>query len=223
MLKRVSVPLPAIDTALSLPPADMKAFLEALSLLAHDDSGSPPFPEQIANVWKDMPADISRQHRSARAHAQSGAKGGRPKKGTVKPPKEEFDDGMDAFTASMERPRQTDAAAYIMDSGFRMTPNHWEEFRDFSESGIPDDLIIWAVDKAADRSAGWSYVKAVLDRCITQDITTLEQAVEESEKYRAERSANGTAVQSGRMGEDAVRSAQKAFLEQYGSDPGSFL
>ena len=67
-----------------------------------------------------------------------------------------------------------------------MTPNYWDEFREFTEdAGLPDDLVIWACDKAAAKDAGWPYIKAILDRCITTGVTTLAQALEESEKHAA--------------------------------------
>ena len=129
-----------------------------------------------------MSADISRQHRAAQSHARCGVRGGRPRRNPIGP-----DDGVSAFTASLEKPRAQDAASYIISSGFRMTPGYWDEFREFTEdAGLPDDLVIWACDKAAAKNdAGWPYIKAILDRCVTMDITTLAQAVEESEKHAA--------------------------------------
>ena len=196
MLKKVSVPLQVIDDMLTLSPADILSVISMISEAAHADSGSPPFPERCA-VWPDMSADLSRQHRAAQSHARCGVRGGRPRRETPAPvptvpasdptPAEPLDDGVAAFTASLEKPAAQSAASYIISSGFRMTPNYWDEFREFTEdSGLPDDLVIWACDKAAARDAGWPYIKAILDRCITRGIVTRDQAITESVKHAAE-------------------------------------
>lgn len=187
---------------LTLSPADILSVLSMISEAAHADSGSPPFPERCA-VWPDMPADLSRQHRAAQSHARCGVRGGRPRRETPAPvptvpasdpvvnpvpvPVEPIDDGVTAFTASLEKPTAANAASYIVSSGFRMTPNYWDEFREFTEdAGLPDDLVIWACDRAAAKDAGWPYIKAILDRCIIRGIVTREQAITESEKHAAE-------------------------------------
>ena len=189
MLKKVSIPLQVIDAMLTLSPAECMSVLATIAEAAHADTGSPPFPERCA-IWPDMAADITRQHRAAQSHARCGVRGGRPRREQATPIHAEtvpdFDDGVTAFTASLEKPAASNAASYIVNSGFRMTPNYWDEFREFTEdSGLPDDLIIWACDKAAAKDAGWPYIKAILDRCITTGVTTLAQAVEESEKHAA--------------------------------------
>lgn len=181
MLKKVSIPLQVIDAMLTLSPAECMSVLASISEAAHADSGSPPFPERCA-IWPDMSADLSRQHRAAQSHARCGVRGGRPRKPSADDP----DDGVTAFTASLEKPVADNAASYIISSGFRMTPNYWDEFREFTEdAGLPDDLVIWACDKAAAKDAGWPYIKAILDRCIATGITTLDRAVSESEKHAA--------------------------------------
>lgn len=190
MLKKVSIPLHVIDKMLTLAPADCMSVLASISEAAHADTGSPPFPERCA-IWPDMSADLSRQHRAAQSHARCGVRGGRPRREqpteVTKETAQDFDDGAAAFTASLEKPSAANAASYIVSSGFRMTPNYWDEFREFTEdAGLPDDLVIWACDKAAARDAGWPYIKAILDRCITAGVTTLDQAVAESEKHAAE-------------------------------------
>lgn len=200
MLKKVSVPLSAIDAALTLSPAECMSFLAAVSQASHADAGDPILPERCA-VWPDMAADISRQHRAAQSHARCGVRGGRPRRDvpalvSIVPdpvpvpaaaPAENYDDGVTAFTASLENPVADNAASYIVNSGFRMTPNYWDEFREFTEdSGLPDDLVIWACDRAAAKDAGWPYIKAILDRCITRGIFTREQAITESVKHAAE-------------------------------------
>lgn len=197
MLNKVSIPLQVIDAMLTLSPAECMSVLATIAETAHADTGSPPFPERCA-IWPDMSADISRQHRAAQTHARCGVRGGRPRRETPAPvptipasdpvpvPAESIDDGVTAFTASLEKPSAANAASYIVSSGFRMTPNYWDEFREFTEdAGLPDDLVIWACDKAAAKDAGWPYIKAILDRCITTGITTMDQAVAESEKHAA--------------------------------------
>lgn len=199
MLKKVSIPLQVIDAMLTLSPAECMSVLATIAEAAHADTGSPPFPERCA-IWPDMSADLSRQHRAAQSHARCGVRGGRPRREvpalvpavpTSVPvpgptPAEDYNDGVTAFTASLEKPSAVNAASYIVSSGFRMTPNYWDEFREFTEdAGLPDDLVIWACDKAAAKDAGWPYIKAILDRCITTGITTLARALEESERHAA--------------------------------------
>ena len=93
---------------------------------------------------------------------------------------------MDMMTRSIESAKATDVAAYIISTGISMTPSFWDEFREFTEdSGLPDDLVAWAVDLAAAKSAGWPYVKAVLDRCILNGISTRAEAEAEKERHRA--------------------------------------
>jgi hypothetical protein len=191
VLKKVSIPLQVLDSMLTLSPEDMRSVLSMICDAAHADAGSPPFPERCA-VWPDMSSEISRQHRAALSHARCGVRGGRPRREqlTASPTTAaapDFDDGVTAFTASLEKPTAADAASYIVNSGFRMTPNYWDEFREFTEdSCLPDDLVIWACDKAAAKDAGWPYIKAILDRCITAGVTTLDQAITESVKHAAE-------------------------------------
>lgn len=189
MLKKVSIPLQVLDSMLTLSPEDIRKAIAAIAAAAHADAGDPPLPERCA-VWPDMSSEISRQHRAAQSHARCGVRGGRPRREQATAISAEtvpdFDDGVTAFTTSLEKPTAANAASYIVNSGFRMTPNYWDEFREFTEdAGLPDDLIIWACDKAAAKDAGWPYIKAILDKCITTGVTTLAQAVEESEKHAA--------------------------------------
>ena len=191
MLKKVSIPLQVLDSMLTLSPEDMHRAIAAIAAAAHADAGDPPLPERCA-VWPAMSSESSRQHRAAQSHARCGVRGGRPRR--EQPPvsptaaaAQDFDDGVTAFTASLEKPTAADAASYIVSSGFRMTPNYWDEFREFTEdSGLPDDLVIWACDRAAAKDAGWPYIKAILDRCITTGVTTLDQAITESVKHAEE-------------------------------------
>lgn len=191
MLKKVSIPLQVLDSMLTLSPEDMRSAMSMICDAAHADAGDPPLPERCS-VWPDMSSEISRQHRAAQSHARCGVRGGRPRREQppVSPTAEtapDFDDGVTAFTASIEKPTAADAAYYIINSGFRMTPNYWDEFREFTEdSGLPDDLVIWACDRAAAKDAGWPYIKAILDRCITRGIFTREQAITESVKHAEE-------------------------------------
>ena len=191
MLKKVSIPLQVLDSMLTLSPDDMRKAIAAITAAAHADAGDPPLPERCA-VWPDMSSEISRQHRAAQSHARCGVRGGRPRReqpsaSPTAVAAQDFDDGVTAFTASLEKPTAADAASYIVNSGFRMTPNYWDEFREFTEnSGLPDDLVIWACDRAAAKDAGWPYIKAILDRCITTGIVTLDQAITESVKHAEE-------------------------------------
>lgn len=200
MLKKVSIPLQVLDSMLALTPEEMRSALSVICDAAHADAGEPPSPDRCS-VWPDMSAELSRQHRAAQMHARCGVRGGRPRRDvpalvsivpdpvpvSAAAPAEDYDDGVTAFTASLEKPAAADAASYIVNSRFRMTPNYWDEFREFTEdSGLPDDLVIWACDRAAAKDAGWPYIKAILDRCITRGIFTREQAITESVKHAAE-------------------------------------
>lgn len=200
MLKKVSIPLQVLDSMLALSPEEMRSALSVICDAAHADAGEPPSPDRCS-VWPDMSSEISRQHRAAQSHARCGVRGGRPRRdvpalvpavpASIPVPgptsAEDYDDGVTAFTASLEKPTAVNAASYIVNSGFRMTPNYWDEFREFTEdAGLPDDLVIWACDRAAAKDAGWPYIKAILDRCITRGIYTREQAITESVKHTAE-------------------------------------
>lgn len=199
MLKKVSIPLQVLDSMLAHTPEEMRSALSVICDAAHADAGEPPSQDRCCSVWQDMSSEISRQHRAAQMHARCGVRGGRPRRDVIAPvsiapdpvpaatPAEDYDDGVTAFTASLEKPTAANAASYIVNSGFRMTPNYWDEFREFTEdSGLPDDLVIWACDRAAAKDAGWPYIKAILDRCITRGIFTREQAITESVKHAEE-------------------------------------
>ena len=179
-MKRISLPLSVIESALTLSKDELRDFLsDILAACMREDD---PIPDTFPQIWPDMPSDISRQRRAALSHARCGVSGGRPRKGAQK----KYDDGMDMMTRSIESPKSTDAAAYIISSNVSMTPSFWDEFREFTEdSGLPDDLITWAVDLAAAKSAGWPYIKAVLDRCIMNGITTRAEAEAETARHRA--------------------------------------
>ena len=208
MLKKITIPIAILSRVLALPPACHSSFLGALSAFAddgQDPSLPPPGPEQI---WPDLVKEILRQRAASESHARSGACGGRPRRASrianvspppipaapatewdavvTKPTQDTlpYDDGVSAFTESLEKPVASDAARYIIAAKLSMPPGFWDEFREFTEdSHLPDDLVIWAVDQAAGKGAGWPYVRKILDRCIETGITALSQALEESRKH----------------------------------------
>ena len=66
---------------------------------------------------------------------------------------------------------------YISQSIRGMTPAHWEELRSFLEDGITMELVHHAVDEAAaHNSRSWAYVRRILNRYLTEGITTVAQA-----------------------------------------------
>lgn len=220
MLKKISLPLSIIDGTLSLSPDKQSEFIRMLSAFGHGEN--PDCPAGLEDIWDGLISEINRQRKTAETHARCGSRGGRPRKSSV-----DYDDGESRFTEEMNKaPVHTVSAVdYIESSGIRMTPNFWEQFREFTvDSGLPDDLVMWAVDKAASKKdAGWPYVRAILDRCITQNIKTVDEAKAAEEKRRSERRKNGPAFYSGRLGEEDIRSAQDALRSQYGAVTGTEL
>lgn len=130
-----------------------------------------------------------------------------------------YDDGASAFKGIEEakyRKANQDAAQYILKSNIGMTDKSWQEFRGFTEDdGLPDDLIIWALDQAIARdrvTTKWRYTKKILDSCITQNIRTVEAAQAEADRKTEERKkSNERADPSGDRTayERSVRAAQE--------------
>ena len=46
----------------------------------------------------------------------------------------------------------------------------------FLREGLSCDLILWSIEEAVRREKPWIYSKAILERCLAQNITTREQA-----------------------------------------------
>jgi DnaD/phage-associated family protein len=61
-----------------------------------------------------------------------------------------------------------------------------DDVKHFLET-LDADVIVWAVNTAADENkTGWSYVKAILNRCKNSNLTTMT-AVREHERQRMKR------------------------------------
>lgn len=68
-------------------------------------------------------------------------------------------------------------AAYLETHLRSMTPGNWEELRSYLDDGLGMDLLHHAVDEAcAQGKCTWAYVRRILDRYVTENIQTVEQA-----------------------------------------------
>lgn len=67
--------------------------------------------------------------------------------------------------------------SYIEQNLRSMTPGNWEEARSYIEDGLTVEMICHAVDEAnAQGKKHWAYVRGILNRYLTEGITTIEQA-----------------------------------------------
>lgn len=80
----------------------------------------------------------------------------------------------------------------IMTNGYissyiNLSPTAIQELDSFREDGIQDDVIRWAVDSAIDNNKrSWSYVKAILNRCMEKGFKTLPDVLAaEAEREKA--------------------------------------
>lgn len=66
--------------------------------------------------------------------------------------------------------------SYIEQNLRSMTPGNWEEARSYIEDGLTVEMICHAVDEAnAQGKKHWAYVRGILNRYLTEGITTIEQ------------------------------------------------
>lgn len=67
--------------------------------------------------------------------------------------------------------------SYIEQHLRSMAPGNWEEARSYIEDGLTVEMICHAVDEAnAQGKKHWAYVRGILNRYLTEGITTVEQA-----------------------------------------------
>lgn len=67
--------------------------------------------------------------------------------------------------------------SYISTNLVGMTAGNWEELRSYLDDGITMELIHHAVDEAAaNGKRTWAYVRGVLNRFLTEGISSVEQA-----------------------------------------------
>lgn len=146
-------------------------------------------------------AQIDRDRQALASYSQkqseNGSKGGRPRKNPKNPPlsdenpknpplflesqKSQDNNNNNNYEVPPFTPPQGDGAGggarYIDEHIPGMTPAHWEELRSFMDDGLPIDLIRHAVDEAAAQGKRtWAYVRGILNRYLTEGITTVEQA-----------------------------------------------
>ena len=135
-------------------------------------------------------------------------------------PEHKYDDGASLFKLSVESPlydrSRKDAARHIIKSKIGMTPDAWNEFRDFAES-LPDDLIIRAVDKAVSKDSvecKWQYVKKILDSYIANGIRTVADADDANRRWKEEKHGrqNASADQSDHAGRTGTAQGDLAAL-----------
>ncbi len=153
-------------------------------------------------VFPMFQAQIDRDRQELAAYSQkqseNGSKGGRPRKNPKNPPlsdgnpknpplfvesqnTQKSQDNNNNYEVPPLTPPQGDGAGggarYIDEHIPGMTPAHWDELRSFMEDGLPIDLIQHAVDEAAAQGKRtWAYVRGILNRYLTEGITTVEQA-----------------------------------------------
>ena len=152
------------------------------------------YPMFRAQIDRDRQALASYSQRQS----ENGSKGGRPRKNPKNPPlsdenpknpplfsesqnTQKSQDNNNNYEVPPLTPPQGDGAGggarYIDEHIPGMTPAHWEELRSFMDDGLPIDLIRHAVDEAAAQGKRtWAYVRGILNRYLTEGITTVEQA-----------------------------------------------
>lgn len=149
-------------------------------------------------------AQIDRDRQALALYSQkqseNGSKGGRPRKNPKNPPLSDENPKNPPLSGESQNtqksqdnnnnnnnevppltPPQGDGAGggarYIDEHIPGMTPAHWEELRSFMDDGLTIDLIQHAVDEAAAQGKRtWAYVRGILNRYLTEGITTVEQA-----------------------------------------------
>lgn len=76
-------------------------------------------------------------------------------------------------------------AAYVADNLRGMTGGNWEELRSYMDDGITWELVNFAVDEAAaNGKRNWSYVRRILNRFLSEGITSVEQAKNNAHKQQ---------------------------------------
>lgn len=83
-------------------------------------------------------------------------------------------------------------ADYVTNNLRGMSPGNWEELRSYMEDGLSMSVIHHAVDEAAaNGKRNWSYVRKILNRYLTEGITTVEQARKSDVRPQEQPTASG--------------------------------
>ncbi len=79
------------------------------------------------------------------------------------------------------------AVRYLEENLFSMSSGNWEDLRQLYDDGITDELVMYAVDEAcAQGKRTWGYVRSILNKCVCEGITTLEQVKDREKRRQAE-------------------------------------
>ena len=160
------------------------------------------FPMFQASIDRDRQALAELSQRQS----ENGKKGGRPRKNPLvldENPKnplvlektqkseEEEKEYIPPYPPSGETP-DGGGADYVTNNLRGMSPGNWEELRSYMEDGLSMAVIHHAVDEAAaNGKRNWSYVRKILNRYLTEGITTVEQARKSDGRPQEQPTASG--------------------------------
>jgi DnaD/phage-associated family protein len=79
------------------------------------------------------------------------------------------------------------ATRYLEENLMSLSSRNWEDLRQLYEDGITDELVKYAVDEAcAQGKRTWGYVRSILNKCVCEGITTLQQVRDREKRRQAE-------------------------------------
>ena len=162
------------------------------------------FPMFQASIDRDRQALVELSQRQS----ENGKKGGRPRKNpmvldenpknplvfekTQKSEEEEKEKEYIPPYPPMGETPDGGGADYVTNNLRGMSPGNWEELRSYMDDGISMPLIHHAVDEAAaNGKRNWSYVRKILNRYLTEGITTVEQARKSDVRPQEQPTASG--------------------------------
>lgn len=146
----------------------------------------PMFQASIDRDRQDLDDYIQKQ-------SANGKKGGRPKKNppvlnenpknppvfekTQKSQEKEKEKEKEVVAPLTPLTGATTTTSYVEDNIRGMTAGNWDEMRSYLDDGLPLVLINHAVDEAAaNGKRNWAYVRRILNRYLSEGITSVEQA-----------------------------------------------
>jgi DnaD/phage-associated family protein len=170
-------------------------------LLEYASSGiQPDFKGNERFIWPTLQEMVDND---AQAYAdkcaqmsQNGSKGGRPRKAKGFSENQTVTEKAKGFSENQtvtriknkeyitpptppqgETPDGGGASRYIDEHIRGMTPGNWEELRSYLDDGLTMELVQHAVDEAAAQGKrNWAYVRGILNRYLTEGVTTVEQS-----------------------------------------------